>query len=394
MSVSLCCNGIVRLLLAHHKKSLNLNMKQKLLLPLFLLITLFSGAQVTVIDSIMSGGVYRNYRLYIPAAYNGSSAWPLIFNIHGYTSNASQEQLYTNFGPIADTAHFLMVYPNATVYNGQPTWNSGFGMPVNDIGFLSNLIDSLDLTYNIDLNRVYSCGMSNGGYMSHTLACALSNRIAAVASVTGTMTPSQKSTCSPGRPVPVMQIHGTNDGTVPFYGSAYSIAIDSVVKYWRVNNGCNPTPVFNAVPNINTSDGCTADHFVYNGGSMGSSVEFYRINGGGHTWPFTYPIGTTCQDFNASEKIWLFFRKYTLSQFVGVEELSAQKEIRMYPNPADGYLTIEGENISSVIIMDLNGRMISHTGKKQIDVSGLSKGVYSVIIISGENRVVKKMVKM
>lgn len=369
-----------------------LYMKQKILLAFILLTSLFSNAQTTVIDSIMSGGVYRNYRLYVPAAYNGSTAWPLIFNIHGYTSNAYQEQLYTNFGPIADTAHFLMVYPNATLYGGQPTWNSGFGLAVDDIGFLSNLIDSLSAVYNIDHDRVYSCGMSNGGYMSHTLACALSSRIAAIASVTGTMTPSQHSSCIPGRPVPVLDIHGTADGTVPFYGGSYSIAIDTLVKYWVTNDGCNSSPVYNAVPDINTSDGCNADHFVYNGGAMGSTVEFYRINGGGHTWPFTYPIGTTCQDFNASEKIWLFFRKYRLSQFVGVNELSKENNISIYPNPVSDLLSIEAEFLSGVTIMDINGKPIIYSDKHQIDVSSLAKGIYSVVIISGNYRTVKKLV--
>jgi polyhydroxybutyrate depolymerase len=351
-------------------------------------------AQTTVIDSILSGGIYRNYRLYVPAAYNGSTAWPLILNIHGYTSNASAEQAYTNFAPIADTAHFLMVYPNATIYMGQPTWNSGFGMPVDDIGFLSNLIDSLSASYNIDANRVYSCGMSNGGYMSHTLACALSSKIAAIASVTGTMTPVQHASCSPGRPVPVMQIHGTADGTVPFYGGSYSLAIDSVVKYWVLNNGCNPAPVFNAMPDINTSDGCNADHFVYNGGMMGSSVEFYRINGGGHTWPFTFPIGTTCQDFNASEKIWLFFRKYRLSQFVGIDEKAKEESLLMYPNPANSRLTVETADFSSLVILDLNGKIIVRSSSPQVDISALAKGIYSVMIISGNNTSVKKLVKM
>ncbi|MCW3103901.1 MAG: hypothetical protein JWO09_2341 [Bacteroidetes bacterium] len=369
-------------------------MKRKILLSFFLLAALYSGAQTTVIDSIMSGGVYRNYRLYVPAAYNGSTAWPLILNIHGYTSNAAAEQAYTNFGPIADTAHFLMVYPNATVYMGQPTWNSGFGMPVDDIGFLSNLIDSLSATYNIDQNSVYSCGMSNGGYMSHTLACALSSKIAAIASVTGTMTPAQRSSCSPGRPVPVMQIHGTSDGTVPFYGGSYSIAIDTLVKYWVLNNGCNPTPVYNAMPDINTSDGCNADHFVYNGGMMGSTVEFYRINGGGHTWPYTYPIGTTCQDFNASEKIWLFFRKYRLSQFVGIDDKVKEEGLLMYPNPANGLLTIEAEGFSSMMILDVNGRLVLESAQKQVNISSLANGIYSVVVVSGQGRSVKKLVKM
>src|ERR1043166_3056213 len=287
---------------------------KKLLFSTFLFLSLLSNAGTTIIDSIYTGGVYRNYRIYVPSAYTGTTAWPLIYNIHGYTSNAAQEQLYTNFDVIADTAHFLMVYPNATIYMGQPTWNSGFGMAVDDIGFLSVLIDSLDLTYNIDLDRVYSCGMSNGGFMSHTLACALSDRIAAIASVTGSMTTYQYSTCAPSHPMPVMQIHGTADGTVPYGGSSTVMNIDTLVKYWYAGDHCNPTPAYNAVPDINTADGATADHYVWNGGDNGSTVELYRINGGGHSWPGMYPIAVTCEDFNASEKIWLFFRKYKLSQ--------------------------------------------------------------------------------
>jgi polyhydroxybutyrate depolymerase len=369
-------------------------MKRKLLFSLLLLNIFFANAQVTVIDSIMSGGVYRNYRLYVPAAYNGSTAWPLIFNIHGYTSNASQQQLYTNFGPIADTAHFLMVYPNATVYNGQPTWNSGFGMPVDDVGFISDLIDSLSTSYNINQNAVYSCGMSNGGYMSHTLACELSNKITAIASVTGSMTTLQKSTCNAGRPVPVMQIHGTADGTVPYYGNSYSLAIDTLVKYWAINNSCNLTPVYNAVPNTNTSDNCTADHYVYNGGTYGSSVELYRINNGGHTWPYTFPIGVTNQDFNASEKIWLFFRKYRLNQLVGISELMKESTVAIYPNPANDLVTIEAEEFVSTSVLDINGRTIMSSEKRQIDISALSKGVYSIIIFTEKGKAVKKLVKM
>jgi polyhydroxybutyrate depolymerase len=376
------------------KKILNLSMKRKLLISLLFLNILFANAQVTVIDSIISGGVYRNYRLYVPAAYNGLTAWPLIFNIHGYTSNASQQQLYTNFGPIADTAHFLMVYPNATVYNGQPTWNSGFGMSVDDVGFISDLIDSLSATYNIDQNAVYSCGMSNGGFMSHTLACALSNKITAIASVTGSMTYYQKGTCAPEHPVPVMQIHGTADGTVPYAGNTYYLPIDTLVKYWAINNSCNPTPVYNAVPNINTSDNCTADHYVYNGGTYGSSVELYRINNGGHTWPYTYPIGVTNQDFNASEKIWLFFRKYRLNQLVGINELSKESMVSIYPNPATEMLIIEAGGFVCVRIIDINGRDVLTSDKKQIDISALSKGIYSIVIETVNGRAVKKLVKI
>lgn len=368
---------------------------KKLLLSAFILVTTTSIAQTTIIDSIISGGIYRNYRVYVPAAYTGTTARPLVFDLHGYTSSAFQEQAYSNFMPIADTANVIFVYPNGTLLSGQPYWNAGFGTAMDDIGFISNLIDTLKTQYNIDGDMVYSCGMSNGGYMSHTLACALNNKIAAIASVTGTMTTLQYATCIPNRAVPVMQISGTTDPTVTYTGMSGSLAIDSVVKYWRVNDNCNPTPIYNAVPNTSLTDGCIAEHYVYTGGDMGSTVEFYKIIGGGHTWPGSpFTIGVTNQDFNASEKIWLFFRKYKLNQFVGINELQNADKINLFPNPATSIVKIEGENVSLVSVFDMNGKIVLETNQKQIDVSSLAKGVYSVVVIANNNRSVKKLVKM
>ena len=124
-------------------------------------------------------------------------------------------------------------------------------------------------------------------------------------------------------------------------------------------------------------------------------VEKYKIIGGGHTWPGSpYIIGVTNQDFKASEKIWLFFRKYKLNQFVGVNEPENVNSINLFPNPATSIVSIEGENISLVMIYDVNGKLIVGSTKKQIDISTFSKGVYSVVVISEKNRSVKKLVKM
>ncbi len=371
-------------------------MNKKLLLSIFVLFATIANAQKTVIDSIFSGGIYRNYRVYIPAAYTGTTARPLVFDLHGYTSSAIAEQGYSNFMPIADTANVIFVYPNGTLDgSSQPYWNAGFGKAMDDIGFISNLIDTLLTQYNIDANMVYSCGMSNGGYMSHTLACELSNKIAAIASVTGSMTTYQQSICIPNRPVPIMQISGNADGTVSYGGGGGSMGIDALVNYWVTNNNCNPTPIFTNVPNTSTTDGCKAEYYLYNGGTNGSTCEKYKIIGGGHTWPGSpFIIGVTNQDFKASEKIWLFFRKYKLNQLTGISDLQNAYKITLFPNPATNIVNIEGENVSSLIIYDVNGRVLIQSQQKQIDISALAKGVYSVVVISEKNRSVKKMVKM
>jgi len=121
-------------------------MKNKIFVPLlFSIISLstFSQAGVTIVDSITSGGIYRKFRLYVPSVYNGAVAVPLILNLHGYTSNALQQQAYSNFMPIADTANFLVVHPDGTNGVGGQYWNAGFGGTVNDVQFMSDLIDSL-----------------------------------------------------------------------------------------------------------------------------------------------------------------------------------------------------------------------------------------------------------
>lgn len=373
-------------------------MKKHLLAFTIIIFTLTLSAQVTIIDSIMSGGIYRNYRLYVPAIYTGSSARPLILNLHGYTSNAFQQQYYSNFEPIADTANFLMVYPNGTKDGtGTTFWNAGFGASVNDLGFLSNLIDSLDLTYNINLNRVYSTGMSNGGFMSHTLACELSNRITAIASVTGGIFTTQYGTlCHPTRPVPVMQIHGTADATVPYTGnlSQGMVPIDSVVKYWVTKNNCNPVATFSNVPNINIADGCTAEHYQYNGGTSGSTVELYKIIGGTHSWPGTPFSSTgTNQDINASKEIWRFFNKYNLASLTSITDVEKQNlAISIYPNPAHTILNIQLDHETSLVsitITDVLGKVIlsETTVTNSINIETLQAGIYFLTVKNKSNQV-------
>ena len=368
---------------------------KKHLLSLILISTLFTlKSQTTVVDSIFVGGQYRSYRLYVPTIYTGTTARPLILNLHGYTSNALQQQQYSNFMPIADTANFLMVYPQGTKDgSNQPFWNAGISTSlVNDIAFLNALIDSLDLTYNINLNRVYSTGMSNGGYMSYTLACELSNRITAIASVTGSIFTTQYgSNCHPMRPVPAMQIHGTNDPTVPYTGSSSSMPIDSVVKYWVTKNNCNPTATFSNVPNTSTTDGCTAQHYKYSGGTGGSSVELYKIIGGLHTWPgFPFGGSGTNMDINASKEIWRFFNKYTLSLLTSIDENKAlANSLNLYPNPTTSTLhfDLENETLINVEVSDVLGKVVlsETTQTNSISVEKLNSGIYflSVKIQSG-----------
>lgn len=376
----------------------------KLIKFLFIFLLLKSSSlfgQQTITDSILHDGIVRTYILYVPAIYNSNNPTPLVFNFHGYTSNANSQMYYGDFRAIADTANFIIVHPMGTLDgNNQPYWNSGWGGTVDDIGFTNALLDTLSTIYNINQERVYSTGMSNGGFMSYTLACSLSNRIAAIASVTGTMNTNQSLTCSPIHPMPVMEIHGTADGTVPYNGSTGMSSIANTLNYWVTFNQTNSSPVFSNVPNINTVDGCTAEHYVYENGTNGVEVEHYKIINGGHTWPGApVAVGVTNYDFNASEKIWQFFAQYDINGKINSTSISENRfnEIKIYPNPVQNEINIEVEDyhIADIKIIDVMGKVIINQSfnTNKIDVFDLAKGVYFLRIKTKNSELVRKIVK-
>ena len=313
-------------------------MKNNLLFLTLILLPYIILSQTVTEEFIVHDGLSRSYILYVPASYDGTQSVPLVLNLHGYTSNSGQQMIYSNFYTIADTEGFILVHPLGTNdINGDAFWNSDlsiYSMDVDDVSFLNTLIDLISSNYNINTDRIYSMGMSNGGFMSYTLGCVLSDKIAAIASVTGSMTEAQIDFCDPQNEIPVMQIHGTADPTVLYEGSSLGFeieSIDNVVSYWVNVNGCNTEPVVNNVPDINLLDLCNAEHYVYSNGTNNSSVELYKIINGGHTWPgAAIPLfgNNTNQDFNASEKIWEFFNKYDLNGLINNSSIKDFNDIQ------------------------------------------------------------------
>lgn len=378
-------------------------MKKSILVIISVIIGSIVSAQTSVPGSFMHGGINRNYTLYIPSSYNGSVAYPLVFNLHGYGSLAWQQELYGDFRAIADTAGFIIAHPNGTVQPGTAStqfWNVGFfPSSVDDVHFLETLIDTISSSYNINQGRIYSTGMSNGGFMSYKLACE-SNRFAAIASVTGSMTTTDAASCNPSKPTPVMQIHGTADATVPYAGNAGFLPVEDVVSYWVSFNNC-PTPASNtAVPNTNTTDGATAEHFVYAPGDGGASVEFYKVTGGAHTWPGApLAIDITCMDFSASREIWRFFSQFT-HPTAGISENKYNKAIlNIWPNPATELIQFSSsmETPESYQVMDIQGRVMLQGNlnamQNSIAVSELKPGVYFLKLNSGKYSALKRFIK-
>lgn len=347
-------------------------------------------AQQTINGTIQHDGLERSYILYVPAIYDAEGPEvPLILNFHGYTSTANEQMFYGDFRGIADSANFLVVHPMGTEDNSGIThWNVGWGgSTVDDIGFTNALLDTLLANYQINEDRIYSTGMSNGGFMSYELACELSERIAAIASVTGTMNAGRFASCNPTRPMPVLEIHGTADATVPYNGANWIEGTEEVVAFWADFNNLNAAPTITDVPNTNTNDGSTVEHWVYTEqGVNGVQVELFKIFNGGHTWPgsvFAFP-GTN-YDINASQEIWRFFSLYDINGLILVtstEENLVDNTVHVFPNPATNmiHLTSIPAAGSSYQLATLTGQVLK-TGflsadHPQIEVATLPKGVY------------------
>ena len=289
-------------------------------------------AQTTVIDTFEHDGLMRDYILYLPA--NLQAEAPLVFNLHGYTSNADQQRFYSEMDDVADDNGFAVCYPDGTLDElGAPHWNSGWASGVDDTGFLVALAQSLQIEHDLDPERTFSCGMSNGGFMSYHLACEANDTFKAVASVTGSMSVLTEAGCDPSLAVPIFEIHGTLDLVVPYDGQDGILSIDDVVSFWANSNGC-VSPDEYELDNTSLLDLCTVTVNKYTNCDSGNEVWLYTVNGGGHTWPGAIPIGVTGntnQDFEASEEIWEFFNQYQPT--VGVDDLVVN-ESTIYPNPA------------------------------------------------------------
>ena len=382
-------------------------MKVSNLCSAFLLIILHFSAigQTQVESSIMHDGIERTFIIYVPDSYQDSEAVPLVINYHGLTSNSFDQMFYGDFRPIADRENFIIVHPQGTLNGDDVTyWNAQFDPNgVDDIGFSAALIDSLSARYNIDAKRVYSTGMSNGGFMSYTLACELSDKIAAIASVTGSMTTVQaRMTCDPANVCPIMQIHGTDDSVVPYEGQQFLASIDEVMTFWANQYNCNNTPEITAVDDSNTIDRSTVERQVYTDCDENSTLELFKVENGGHTWPGTvFKFGVTNCDINASEEIWRFFSQYSLDGNISsvVTEKNEEK-ISLYPTPADERLEIRFSEagLRHVKIVDLSGQdILQATTQKtslSIDISGFYPGTYILETSYKTKKTFKKFVKI
>ena len=280
-------------------------------------------APVRHFEAVMEvNGLSRNFIVNLPPAYyDDTIPYALVIGLHGTGGNAQQFEEVYGFSKKADDAGFIAVYPNGVTGNGAfnvRTWNAGtccdFAMKngIDDVGFISNLIDKMISGYRIDPKRVYVTGMSNGGMMTYRLAAELPLKIAAVAPVSSTMVLNPPG--NQARRVPILHLHSILDSIVPYNGGAnelgyYFPPVDSVLRVWADRNLCLPDEQV-----VVDDDRYKLVQWLDENGDP--SIVHYLTRDGGHSWPggrqARRRADLPSQVINANDLIWEFFTRHKL----------------------------------------------------------------------------------
>jgi polyhydroxybutyrate depolymerase len=278
------------------------------------------GLDTSQPQSFWHDGIERTYVVRAPREQPPGTTLPVVLVLHGGGGNAANAEKMTGFTALVDRERVLVVYPEGTARRARIrllTWNAGhccgsaMERRVDDVGFISALLDTLATRYPIDPTRIYATGMSNGAMMSHRLGRELSHRIAAIAPVVGAVFGDEG---APATPVSALMINGLLDKSVPagggLTGGRAASAWDGTptrpnidqATFWARGNGCQPTPERQERGAIIVwRFACPA----------GRRVELHQLKDNGHAWPGG-ERGSRLGDrpssaMNATEVIWTFF---------------------------------------------------------------------------------------
>jgi len=256
-------------------------------------------------------GYKREYCIYQPSNPGGSKL-PLVIYLHGWSNVIWPGMLSDYFPEVAERENFLLLMPQGkAAQGGEPAWDSHNTGHWNDTYFLSQLIDLMISDYNVDDQRVYVCGFSNGGFMTFYLSQALEERLAAIAPIAGLMDLTNYAKYSLNKPMPLCYIHGTADSIVKVEGDVGHVSFATVLDYFIQKNGANPTPVVTQLPDIYPYDNSNVTKIEYPT-TLNSSADivYYRINNGDHSIPGR---SWANRDIHAFDVIWDFFKPRKLS---------------------------------------------------------------------------------
>jgi polyhydroxybutyrate depolymerase len=255
---------------------------------------------------LLHQGVNRTYTLYTPTTYNPNTPTPLLLGIHPRGTTPFIFAAWTAFDYVAEEHGFVIAYPRGTdqdFYAGPVCCGNSSR---DDLGLMRRIVDDVKTRRNIDARRVYSTGQSNGGFMSHRLACDASDILAATGLSAGSSPwVDHEANCRPVRPVPILAFHGRRDTLVPYAGMLATMA------NWRVLNRCSETSSISYQNGVTTCEAWADCALQRNG--VPTNITICTAEGVGHyywpgTWVPLFPTG----DVNGSREIWRFVSQYTL----------------------------------------------------------------------------------
>jgi polyhydroxybutyrate depolymerase len=267
-------------------------------------------------------GRLRTYYFYVPKTYNKNHSMPLVLVFHGDAGTGYSISNVTRFNSLAEKKKFIVVYPDGI----DKKWNLR-GNPrgrIDDVLFVSALIDHLKQQINIDQHKVYATGFSKGGILTQALACKLSNKIAAFASVAGSLPVRLKPNCQPETPISMLMINGTKDRDVLYEGDDHTqrgalVSISDMGSFWRSHDKCSVSAKSPQAHGTSLSKNSQVKTSWYSHCQGNSEVVQLAVVNGGHFWPGGTSTDSSINKFNAklklnaSQTIWDFFQRHTLS---------------------------------------------------------------------------------
>ncbi len=249
-------------------------------------------------------GILRNYNVHVPVSYDGSTEVPLVLDFHGLGSTAGQQQFVSGMVQLSELEGFIVAYPNGV----DRRWNAGIccGGGLDDVGFVRAVVAAIEAEASIDRRRIYATGISNGGAMSHRLACDAGDLFAAAAPLAFPVPFIPLSRCRPVRSIPVLTVMGLTDALVPYNGGVFPSAPDTF-DYWHDINGCAA-----AAPDVLVESGqsrCETYTDCQNGVQVGlCSVVAAAFPG----LPFDGHILYINDDFDLASVAWSFLSQFQL----------------------------------------------------------------------------------
>jgi polyhydroxybutyrate depolymerase len=393
-------------------------MKFRIAVSLFLFFHLSFGQQL-IEENLQHDGLTRLYDVFLPGVYNGNTDFPLVIMLHGGGGDKTVIQAFSQLNPVANALGFIAVYPQGyePVVIGGFSWADGRGTTadnagIDDVGFIQSLINQLKSDYNVDGQRVYIAGFSNGGFMAQTLACEIPEEFAAAAALGSSLGVQQAADCTTDEATPMMYVVGTADPEIPYNGGTMTnpnvepiIGVEVAVQFWVDKNGCDDTPEITNLPDMVTDDNSTVELLTYDNCDCNSDVHFYKIINGGHTWPgneiesIEPQLGETNEDINAGFRMLDFFNDHVLCQSLSVQGWDDENEWILYPNPAKNQVNINASfPVVQIEILSIIGKRIRHEAINQLknislDLGALSKGIYWIRITDERgDQQIKKLV--